>query len=199
MGVELIIGGALLASKAYEVTEQRKAADAADRAATENLALQERTATTNQAFQERKYAAEKQVADVSNIRAMRQSIRQARIQAATITNSAANAGGMGSSGLAGVTSSVGAQSAGNINFMMQNAQTNAAISADMIATGRAVGADTIATGYAIGDLNAYQRQSQLNAQVGSMVGSMAGTVFGAVGGPAALAKGIDTIFTKKTA
>ena len=177
MGIEVAIGATLLGAKWWEITEHRKAADAAERASEEQLG-----------FQQRKYQAEKQMADVTNIRNMRQSIRQARIQAASATNSAANAGGMGSSGLAGVTSSVGAQSAGNLNYMQTQAQTNASI-----------GSDAIATGFRVGDINAYGRQSQLNATTAGMVGGIAGTVFGAVGGPAALAKGVDSIFASKPA
>jgi hypothetical protein len=171
MGVEVAVAAAVFgASKAYEITEQRKAADAADRASQENLG-----------FQQRKYATERQQADVSNIRDMRKSIRASRLAAATMTNTAANKGGMGGSGLAGGLSAIGAQTAGNLNDMVGRAQTNASISQDMLATSGRVGA-----------LETYGRQSQSNAALGGMVSGMAGTIFSAVGGPAAVAGGVNT-------
>jgi hypothetical protein len=158
---------------AYQASENRKAADAADRSAQENLG-----------FQQRKYAQEKQMADVSNIRSMRQSIRAARLASATMVNTAANKGGVGGSGVAGGVSAINAQSAGNINYMMTQAQTNATINTDMLATaGRT------------GELAAYGRQSSNNAQVGAGIASIGSMMFSAAGGPAAVAKGTDSIFS----
>ena len=164
--------GLYTAGKAYEITEQRKAVDAAERAAQEQLG-----------FQQRKYAEEKKMADVSNIRSMRQSIRAARLASATMVNTAANKGGMGSSGVAGGTSAIAAQASGNLNYMMTQAQSNAGINADMLATaGRT------------GEITAYGRQAGLNAQVGGMVTGLGGSVFNAYGGPEAFANKVDSIF-----
>ena len=84
--------------------------------------------------QEEQYAAESRKAEVQNIRNVRQQIREARMAQASMTNVAAQTGGMGSSALAGGTSSVGAQLAGNLSYMsdiadQNTAITNAAISA----------------------------------------------------------------------
>lgn len=70
---------------------------------------------------------------------MRQQIREARMAQASMTNVAAQTGGMGGSGLAGGTASVGSQLAGNLGYMAQIAEqntaiTNAAISASNFQT-----------------------------------------------------------------
>jgi len=62
--------------------------------------------------QEEQYQAESRKAEIQNIRSVRQQIREARMAQASMTNVAAQTGGMGSSALAGGTSSVGAQLAG---------------------------------------------------------------------------------------
>ncbi len=84
--------------------------------------------------QEEQYQAESRKAEIQNIRSVRQQIREARMAQASMTNVAAQTGGMGSSALAGGTSSVGAQLAGNLSYMsdiadQNTAITNAAISA----------------------------------------------------------------------
>jgi hypothetical protein len=84
--------------------------------------------------QKEQYQAEARKAEVQNVRNVRQQIREARMTQASMTNTAAQTGGMGGSGLAGGTSSVGSQLAGNLNYMsdiadQNTAITNAAISA----------------------------------------------------------------------
>jgi len=84
--------------------------------------------------QEEQYQAEARKAEVQNVRSVRQQIREARMTQASMTNVAAQTGGMGGSALAGGTSSVGAQLAGNLGYMSDiatenTAITNAAISA----------------------------------------------------------------------
>lgn len=176
MGME-VAAAAMAVGKIYEITEQRKAADAADRAATNQLE-----------FQQRKYAEEKRMSDVANIRNMRQSIRQARLASASMLNTAANKGGMGGSGLAGGQSAIAAQSAGNVNFMMQQAQSNAMINSDMLSTaGR------------VGEISAYGRQASANAALGGMVADVGSSIFGAAGGPAAFTSGINSIFESSNA
>jgi hypothetical protein len=77
--------------------------------------------------QQDQYAAEARKAEVQNIRSVRQQIREARMAQASMTNVAAQTGGMGSSALAGGTSSVGAQLAGNLSYMSDIATENTAI------------------------------------------------------------------------
>jgi hypothetical protein len=84
--------------------------------------------------QKEQYRAEQRKAEIQNVRAVRQQIREARMTQASMTNVAAQTGGMGGSALAGGTSSVGAQLAGNLGYMsdiadQNTAITNAAISA----------------------------------------------------------------------
>ena len=84
--------------------------------------------------QKEQYRAEERKAEVQNVRNVRQQIREARMSQAAMTNTAAQTGGIGGSGLAGGTSSVGAQLAGNLSYMSDiatenTAITNAAISA----------------------------------------------------------------------
>jgi hypothetical protein len=84
--------------------------------------------------QKEQFRAEQRKAEIQNVRTVRQQIREARMTQASMTNVAAQTGGMGGSGLAGGTSSVGAQLSGNLNYMsdiadQNTAITNAAISA----------------------------------------------------------------------
>lgn len=86
--------------------------------------------------QKEQYRAEQRKAEIQNVRSVRQQIREARMSQAAMTNVAAQTGGMGGSGLAGGTSSVGAQLAGNLGYMADIAAQNTAISnAAISATG----------------------------------------------------------------
>jgi hypothetical protein len=78
--------------------------------------------------QKEQFRAEQRKAEIQNIRSVRQQIREARMTQASMTNVAAQTGGMGGSGLAGGTSSVGAQLAGNLSYMSDIAKENTAIS-----------------------------------------------------------------------
>jgi hypothetical protein len=77
---------------------------------------------------QRRYEAEQRKAEVQNIRNVRSQIREARLAQASMTNVAAQTGGMGGSALAGGTSSVGAQLASNLSYMSDIATENTAIS-----------------------------------------------------------------------
>jgi hypothetical protein len=77
--------------------------------------------------QKEQFRAESRKAEIQNVRSVRQQIREARMAQASMTNVAAQTGGMGGSGLAGGTSSVGAQLAGNLSYMSDIAQQNTAI------------------------------------------------------------------------
>jgi hypothetical protein len=78
--------------------------------------------------QKEQFRAEQRKAEVQNVRSVRQQIREARMTQASMTNVAAQTGGMFGSGLAGGTSSVGAQLAGNLSYMSDIAKENTAIS-----------------------------------------------------------------------
>jgi len=107
------------------------------------------------AAQERAFKAEQRKAEVQNIRGVRQQIRQARLAQGAMTNVAAQTGGMGSSALAGGTSSVGAQLAGNLGYMSDIARENTAISQATIASARA----------------------SSNAAIYGQIGQLSGTIF----------------------
>ena len=92
---------------------------------------------------EQQYRAEQRKSEIQNVRAVRQQIREARMAQASMTNVAAQTGGMGGSGLAGGTSSVGAQLAGNISYMSQIAEQNTAITNAAIAGAQAQSNATI--------------------------------------------------------
>jgi hypothetical protein len=76
---------------------------------------------------QRQYEAEQRRAEIQNVRNVRQQIREARLAQASMTNVAAQTGGMGGSALAGGTSSVGAQLASNVSYMADVAKENTAI------------------------------------------------------------------------
>lgn len=115
---------------------------------------------------QRQYEAEGRKAEVQNIRAVRQQIREARLAQAAMTNVAAQTGGIGSSALAGGVSSVGAQLSSNLNYMQQIARENTAIGA-----AAAEGA-----------------QAMSNAAVYGTIGKLSGTIFEAAGGTPSVRK-----------
>lgn len=64
--------------------------------------------------------AEQRRADIQNARAVRQSIRQARIARGTVVNTGANAGTSQSSGVLGGVASVGSQLNSNVDYLNQS-------------------------------------------------------------------------------
>lgn len=151
-----VVGGIAAGAMVGSTISQAQAARQGARAA-EASAAQQRVA----------YQAEQRRAEVQNIRAVRQQIRGARLAQAAMTNVAAQTGGMGSSALAGGTSSIGSQLTGNINYMAQVAEQNTAISNAQIASSTAQGQAARAQG---------------RAAVYGAVGDLAGTIFSAKGG-----------------
>jgi hypothetical protein len=131
------ITGTLLAiqgvSTAASISEQRKAGKATERA----------------------YQAEERRAEVQNVRNVRQQIRSARLAQSAMTNRAAQTGGVGSSALAGGTSSVGAQLSGNLSYMGDIAEQNTAIGQATISAARA----------------------SSNAAIFGQIGQLSGTIF----------------------
>jgi len=112
------------------------------------------------AASERQFKASEQKADVQNTRSVRQQIRQARLAQASMTNVAAQTGGVGGSGLAGGMSSLGSQSASNIGYMSQIAQANTAY----------------------GQAGVESAYAQADAATWGAIGSLSGTIFNAAGG-----------------
>jgi len=108
----------------------------------------------------RQYAAEKQKAEIENVRSVRQQVRQARLAQASMMNAAAIGGTMGSSGMLGGIGSVGSQMAGNVNYMSEIAEQNTAITSSQLAQTRAAS----------------------NAAIFGSIGQMAGTIFSDMGG-----------------
>ena len=119
-----------------------------------------------QAASERQFQASQQKAEVQNTRSLRQQIRQARAAQATMSNVAAQAGGVGGSAVAGGMSSIASQLGGNINYMSQVAEANTAY----------------------GQAGVDVASAQADAAVWGSIGSFAGTIFNASGGPARLQK-----------
>jgi len=76
---------------------------------------------------ERQAQAEQKRAEIQNVRQQRQAIREARAAQASMTNIAAQTGGIGGSGVAGGISSVSSQLGSNLDYMGQIAQQNVAI------------------------------------------------------------------------
>ena len=138
-----VMAGATVAS----IDQQRKAGKAQERAAAE-----QRTA----------FAAEQRRAEVQNVRSVRQQIREARMAQASMTNVAAQTGGVGGSAVAGGTASVGSQLAGNLGFMADVARENTAISNAQIAS----------SGFM-----AQAARAQSRAAVYGQIGQLSGTIF----------------------
>lgn len=151
-----VVGGIAAGAMVGSTISQAQAARQGARAM-EQSAAQQRVA----------FQAEQRRAEVQNVRAVRQQIRSARMAQAAMTNVAAQTGGMGSSALAGGTSSVQSQLTGNINYMAQIAEQNTAI-------GNAQIASSVAQGQAA--------RAQGRAAVYGAIGDISGTIFSAKGG-----------------
>lgn len=147
MGVALVLGGIGL----YQVDQTRKAAKAQERAAGESLAAQKRA-----------YAAEKQRADISTIRSIRQNIRQARLASSSMVNTGYQTGAVGSSGLAGGTSSIGSQVASNVNYTGTSSYLTNLSNINQLASSQALMQGQVQSAK-------YQANAQIAGQIGSFV------------------------------
>lgn len=136
--------------------EQRKAAENAANARRQEL------------------AAQKQRADIENVRSVRAAIRQQYATSAGIIARGATTGTSGSSGVAGGVASTGAQLAGNVSYMSNVADTQTA---------------SMAAAEAAGQANLASAQANIDYQTGSQMMQMGGTIFSAGGGT-----GEDSIF-----
>jgi hypothetical protein len=113
------------------------------------------------------FQADQRRAEVQNIRNVRSQIRSARLAAGSMTNIAAQTGGMGSSALAGGTASVGSQLSGNLSYMQDIARENTAISNAQIASA---------------GFQAQAARAAGRAAVYGAIGDVAGTIFSVQGG-----------------
>jgi len=127
---------------------------------------QKATERAQQASQQQ-YAAETKKAEIQNLRSVRQQIRGARIAQSTMQNIGAQAGGVGSSAMAGGMASIGSQLGSNLGYMSEIAAANTAIGTAALNYSTAMGEASIAG----------SRASQYGAIAG-----LGGTVFQAVGG-----------------
>ena len=150
----LITAGVAATATVASMQQQRKAGRAQEAAA-----AQQRLA----------YQAEQRRAEVQNVRSVRSQIREARMAQASMTNVAAQTGGMGGSGLAGGTASVGSQMAGNLGYMADIARENTAISNAQIAS----------SGF-----QAQAARASSNAAIYGQIGQLSGTIFSQMYNPA---------------
>jgi hypothetical protein len=122
---------------------------------------------------EREFQAQTQRAEIQNVRAVRQQIRQQRAAAASIIGRGATTGTLGSSGVAGGVSSVGSQLASNLSYMSDIADTQTASREAAVIAGQA----QYNMGVASGNLSQAQAYEKLGGTIFSAAGGFA-TVFG---------------------
>lgn len=176
VGVAVYTGGLSLATVGTgafigsQIDQIRASGDLAD-AANQNAAEQTRLA-------ERAYQAEKQRADIQNIRNIRSSIRQARIAAGSMQNLGFQTGGAGSSGLAGGVSSVQSQLAGNVNY-----------AGTMSAYGNQISQANLGMAQSSARYASASADAQQTMAIAGTIGNTIGTIFGPVG----LSEGFDKI------
>jgi hypothetical protein len=112
----------------------------------ERKAQKEQTqAIERQAVEVRRQAElEQRRADIQNARQIRMAMRQARIARASVVNTGANAGTLGSSGVLGGVASIGSQFEANRSFMGQMGQISDATTESQARAGVAVGEQAVA-------------------------------------------------------
>ncbi len=125
---------------------------------------------------EREFQAQTQRAEIQNVRAVRQQIRQQRAAAASIIGRGATAGTLGSSGVAGGVSSTGAQLASNLSYMSDVADTQTASREASVMAGQA----QFAAGEAAGRLSESQAWQQLGGTIFTNAGGFK-TIFNSFG------------------
>lgn len=116
---------------------------------------------------EREFEAQRQRAEVQNVRSVRQQIRQQRAAAAAIMGRGATTGTLGSSGVAGGVGSTQSQLSSNLSYMSDIADTQTASAAASSAAGQAQ--------YAMGEASGKLAEAQA-------WGNLSGTIFSASGG-----------------
>lgn len=106
-------------------------------AAQQSAAAQRTMAEQQKQAAEKQFAAQQKQADLENVRNTRQQIRAARAAQAQIVNLGATSGTSGSSGVQGGVASVGGQLTGNLVYMGETAQNQAAAGAAQLEYGQA--------------------------------------------------------------
>lgn len=124
------------------------------------------------------YAAEQQKAEIQNVRAIRQQIRQQRAAAGSIIAQGANAGTLGSTGVTGGVASTQSQMRSNLRYMSDIADTQSAYAAASMRYGDAAAA----FGQAQGDEARGAAFGNLGASVFNQFGGFQ-TIFGGNQGP----------------
>ena len=119
------------------------------------------------AAQEEQFRVSQQQAEIQNVRAVRQQLRQRYAAAAALTSRGAMTGTLGSSGVAGGLASLGAQQAANLGYMSDIAGTQAAMGQQAAIIGQAQADYGIAAG---------------QAAQGAAFANLGGTIFQAGGG-----------------
>jgi len=109
---------------------------------------QEKAMETQAAAQQEQFRISQQQAEIQNVRAVRQQLRQRYAAAAALTARGATTGTLGSSGIAGGLSSLGAQEAANLNYMSDVAGTQEAMGAQAAIIGQAQSQYGMAAGQA---------------------------------------------------
>lgn len=140
-------------------------------AAQKQASAQKQMANQQQAAAEKQFNEQKKLAELENVRSVRAQLRAERAAKARIINQGAGAGTIGSSGVAGGVSSVGAQTASNLGFMSDSAGIRSNIGAAQLEYGNAgyQGAISMANAGAYG-------------AIGGALSSVGGTVFQGAGG-----------------
>lgn len=170
-GIETAIAVAALAVAAggaymsYESAQQSASAQ-------KNMANQQKAAA------EKQFNEQKKLAELENVRSVRAQLRQQRAAQAAIINQGAGAGTIGSSGVAGGVSSVGAQTASNLGFMSDTAGIRSNIGAAQLEYGNAGYQGAIS----MADAGVY-------GAIGGAMQSIGGTVFQGAGGFKTVFKG----------
>lgn len=133
MGIETILLGAVVAGSAGSIYSSNQARKASKEAA----------------------RAEQRRAEVQNVRNVRQAIREARLAQGSLVAQGANAGTIGSTGVAGGLSSVSSQLGSNLNYLSSIAEENTNIF----------------------NASLKSAQYQANAQIFGTISSAAGSVY----------------------
>jgi len=147
----------------------------------EAMRRQEQAANEAAAARRQELAAQKQRADIENVRSVRAALRQQYAASAGIIARGATTGTSGSSGVAGGVSNIGSQLASNLSYMSNVADTQTASMAAAERSGQAQ--------LAAGQANIAMSQASADYQSATQMMNIGGTIFSAGGGT-----GEDSIF-----
>lgn len=119
---------------------------------------------------EREYAAQAQRAEIQNVRAVRQQLRQQYAAVGTLIGRGATTGTLGSSGVEGGVGSLGAQLAGNLSYMSDIADTQT---------------ESAAAARDLGQAKLQMGEAQATIAKAQAFDALGKTIFSAAGGPKA--------------